>query len=121
MHYHNPFNLNVRATAQELTRLGAEMARRLNVTRGPIGVLVPRLGWSQVGSPGGTLHDPQANLALLEALRAELRHDIPLEELDLEINDPRFADACLERFRGLTEAGALKYKFATDPGSVVAR
>ncbi len=95
-HYHNPFNLNVRATAAELAILGAEMARRLNQALGPVAVLIPCLGWSVVGSPGGPLHDPTANQAFVDALRDELRRDIPVEELDLAINDPPFADRCVD-------------------------
>lgn len=100
-HYHNPFNLNVRARPDELAILGAELGRRLNQATGPTAVLVPRLGWSFVGSPGGPLHDPEANQALVDSLRRELRPDIPLEVLDLAINDPGFADRCVAWFRAL--------------------
>jgi uncharacterized protein (UPF0261 family) len=91
-HHHNPYNTNVRTSGEELGRVGELMAGRLNASRGPVVVLVPELGWSEVGSPGGVLHDPQANAALVEALRGLLEPCIRLRELDMAINDPAFAD-----------------------------
>ncbi|MFH5823665.1 Tm-1-like ATP-binding domain-containing protein [Georgenia sp. AZ-5] len=90
-HVHNPYNTNVRTTAAELEAVGALIAERLNAATGPVAVLIPLLGWSHVGSPGGVLHDPQANDALVRTLRARLRDDIPLRCYDLAINDEEFA------------------------------
>ena len=102
-HHHNPYNLNVRASAEELERVGAELAGRLNGARGPCAVLIPLRGWSEVGSPGGVLHDPQANAALVERLRAGLRPDIPLIELDTTINEPGFADRAADALAEMLE------------------
>lgn len=105
-HHHNPFNVNVRATRAEMAALGAELARRLNQATGPTAVVIPRRGWSVVGSPGGPLHDPAANAALVAALRAELRPNIPVEEVDATINDPLFADRCVAWLHRLTAEAA---------------
>jgi uncharacterized protein (UPF0261 family) len=102
-HHHNPYNLNVRAAAEELDRVGAELAGRLNGARGPCAVLVPLWGWSEVGSPGGVLHDPHANSALIAALRARLRPEIPLLELDMTINEPAFADQAVDMLADLLD------------------
>jgi uncharacterized protein (UPF0261 family) len=91
VHHHNPHNTNVRAAAPELDRLGALFAERANAATGPTTVLVPLRGWSEIGSPGGILHDPAANAAFVERLRAELAQHVEYRELDLPINDPRFA------------------------------
>jgi uncharacterized protein (UPF0261 family) len=91
VHYHNPYNTNVRTSGEELQRVGELMAERLNASRGSVAVLIPTLGWSEVGSPGGPLHDPQANAALVDALRERLDPRIRLCELDMTINDPTFA------------------------------
>jgi len=91
VHHHNPYNTNVRAGAPELDRLGALFAERANAATGPTAVLVPLKGWSQIGSPGGILHDPEANAALVARLRAELAPHVDYRELNLSINDPRFA------------------------------
>ncbi|WP_127129733.1 Tm-1-like ATP-binding domain-containing protein [Georgenia sp. SYP-B2076] len=92
-HIHNPYNTNVRTTAEELAAVGRLVAERLNAATGPVAVLIPLRGWSHVGSPGGVLHDPAANAALVAELRARLRPDIPLELFDLTINDQEFAHA----------------------------
>ncbi len=91
VHYHNPYNSNVRTSREELRRIGELMAERLNASHGPVAVLIPTRGWSEVGSPGGMLHDPQANAAFVEALRKRLDTRIRLREMDMAINDLAFA------------------------------
>jgi uncharacterized protein (UPF0261 family) len=96
VHHHNPHNTNVRAAAGELDRLGALFAERANAATGPTSVLVPLQGWSEIGSPGGILHDPAANAAFVTRLRAELAPHVEYREMDLPINDPRFAAAAAD-------------------------
>lgn len=90
-HHHNTTNTNVRASADELRAVASTMASRLNAAQGPVAVFVPLHGWSEVGSPGGVLHDEEANGAFLAVLRAELAPRIALHELECTINDPVFA------------------------------
>jgi uncharacterized protein (UPF0261 family) len=49
-----------------------------------------------ISAPGKSFHDPAADAALFSALQQNLRPDIPVLDLDLEINDPAFARACAE-------------------------
>ena len=60
--------------------------------------VTPKKSASAEGKP---FHDPAADEALFGALKANLRPDIPVKELDLEINDPIFARACAEALLGL--------------------
>ena len=53
-------------------------------------------GLSVIGEPGQPFWDPDADAALLAALRRDLRRDVPLVVLDVSINDPSFAKACAE-------------------------
>jgi uncharacterized protein (UPF0261 family) len=92
-HHHNATNTNVRATACELRAVASLMASRLNAAQGPVAVFVPLEGWSQVGSPGGVLHDKEANMAFLAVLRAQLAPAITLREFACTINEPVFATA----------------------------
>ena len=103
-HHHNAFNTNVRTSGDELRRVGALMAERLNASAGPVAVVIPLRGWSEVGGPEGRLHDPVANQALVDALRAGLRPSIEVREIDAVINDPVVADAAVELL--LRPAGA---------------
>jgi uncharacterized protein (UPF0261 family) len=90
VHYHNPNNTNVRSSSAELVEVARAMAARLNAARGPVAVLIPSLGWSQVGSPGGPLHDPAANAAFADELRRQVDDRIGIRELPVTINDPTF-------------------------------
>jgi uncharacterized protein (UPF0261 family) len=91
---HNPQVTLMRTTPAENTELGRILAGKLNLSTGPVTVVLPLRGGSVIGGPGGAFHDPEADAALHAALKAELRPDIPVLELDCNINDPPFADAC---------------------------
>lgn len=90
-HVHNPYNTNVRTSPDELSRIGTMVAERLNAATGPAAVLIPMLGWSGVGSPGGVLHDPETNQAYVDSLERHLAATVHLEKHELTINDPQFA------------------------------
>lgn len=90
-HVHNRYNTNVRTTADELAQVGRLVCKRLNAATGPVSVLIPEHGWSQVGSPGGALHDPDANAAFVTVLQNNLRSEVELRLVDAAINDHSFA------------------------------
>jgi uncharacterized protein (UPF0261 family) len=93
---HNPQVTLMRTTPAECTALGRLVAEKVNASRGPVSVLIPRRGISVISGPGGPFHDPAADAALFDALESGLRPDIPCISLDCEINDPAFARACAE-------------------------
>ncbi|HTG45966.1 MAG TPA: Tm-1-like ATP-binding domain-containing protein, partial [Verrucomicrobiae bacterium] len=49
---------------------------------------------SVISAPGQTFHDPAADESLFNAIKTNLRSDIPVTEMDCEINDTAFAEAC---------------------------
>jgi uncharacterized protein (UPF0261 family) len=93
---HNPQVTLMRTTSEECARLGAILAEKLNASRGPVSVLIPRRAISVISAPGKPFHDPAADSALFDNLKAHLRKDIPVIEMDCEINDPAFAEACAQ-------------------------
>src|SRR5216684_658379 len=108
-HRHNPYNSNVRTTAAESAQLGELMAARLNsAPPGTAAFLYPQRGWSEIGSPGGPLHDPAANRAFLDSLRAALSPSVELQVLDLAINDRGFADRSVEVLERLLAAATRR-------------
>jgi uncharacterized protein (UPF0261 family) len=123
-HYHNPYNTNVRTSREELRRVGVLLAERLNQARGPVALLIPLQGWSEVGSPGGILHDPDANAGLLESVRHHLKPSIPVKEVDMTINDPAFAELAAETLLGFlkpvhqgpTTVDAARSRFVRNEG-----
>lgn len=96
VYMHNPYNANVKVTRSEMTQIGRVMARRLNPAKGPTVVLVPLKGWSVYGSSGGPLFDPIGNALLLKSLKRHLASKIHYEETNLHINEPLFADRCVD-------------------------
>ncbi len=90
---HNPQVTLMRTSADECAQLGKILAQKANASRGPVTVLLPLKAISVISAPGQPFHSPEADVALFTAIKANLRRDIPLIELDCAINDPEFAEA----------------------------
>ncbi len=95
-YFHNPVNANVRTSRREMAAVGRALAQRLNLSKGPVAVVLPLKGWSIYGAPGGPLHDAEADAALVRSLSRALRRDIPVHRLPLHINDAGVADLCCQ-------------------------
>lgn len=95
-YHHNPQVTLMRTTPAECAQLGRIIAEKLNASKGPVTVLLPLRAISVISAPGKPFHDPAADQALFDALKAGLRPDIPLVEMDCEINNPAFAAACAQ-------------------------
>jgi uncharacterized protein (UPF0261 family) len=93
---HNPQVTLMRTTPGESAALGRLVAEKVNASRGPVTVLIPRRGVSVISAAGGPFHDPAADAALFDALESRLRTGVACTSLDCEINDPAFARACVE-------------------------
>lgn len=91
---HNPQVTLMRTTAEECARLGQILAGKLNGSVGPVSVLIPSQAISVISASGKKFHDPGADKALFDSLKTNLRPDIEVIEMDCEINDRRFAEAC---------------------------
>jgi uncharacterized protein (UPF0261 family) len=95
---HNPSVCAVRTNAEESARLGTILAEKVNAAVGPSAVVLPLDGLSKYELPGGPFRDLEADEALFAAVRATLRRDVVLREVDANVNDPAFAAAVLEVF-----------------------
>ena len=93
---HNPQVTLMRTTPEECAQLGRILAEKINRYTAPVSVLLPLRAISVISAPGQPFHSPAADEALFRSLRHHLRPDIPVRELDVEINDPAFARACAE-------------------------
>lgn len=89
----NPNVTLLRTNVAENTRMGEMLAAAANLATAPVAVLLPLKGVSMLDSPDGQFWDPEADAACYTALKQNLRPDIPVYELDHNINDPEFADA----------------------------
>jgi uncharacterized protein (UPF0261 family) len=91
---HNPNITLMRTTPEECRHLGRIIAEKLNRSSGPVSVLIPLRGLSMIDAEGGPFWWPEADRALRDALKENLRHDIPVIEMDCNVNDPEFAQRC---------------------------
>ena len=104
LYVHNPSVTLMRTTREECAELGRILARKLNAARGPVALFVPLRGFSALATEGQPFHDPEADDALVGALREHLEPTVELRELDSDVNDARFADAIAERLHELAHA-----------------
>jgi len=88
----NPNVTLMRTNVEENHELGRILARKLNHAKGPLKVLLPLRGVSQLDSPGRDFWWPEADQALFGSLQRELGPDVSVIELDANINDTEFAD-----------------------------
>ena len=100
----NPEVTLLRTNEEENRQMGAMLAAAANAGQaGQVSVLVPLGGVSMLDSEGDRFWDPDADNACFDALKNDLRADIPLTEMDANINDPEFAgkavDLLLEMLR----------------------
>ncbi|MGC8045240.1 Tm-1-like ATP-binding domain-containing protein, partial [Salmonella enterica] len=63
----------MRTTPDENRRIGAFIVERLNRMEGPVRFLLPLGGVSAIDVPGLPFHDPDADAALFETIRAGFR------------------------------------------------
>lgn len=89
----NPNVTLMRTTPVENAQLGTIFADKLNASTGAVQVYVPMRGVSELDVEGKQFYDPEALPAFVEALKSRLRSDIPVIEMDMDINDFLFAEA----------------------------
>jgi uncharacterized protein (UPF0261 family) len=93
----------MRTNAEENRRMGQVFAEKLNAAEGPVAVLVPLRGVSVLDGDGQPFCDREADRAMFEALRAQLRPDVPYVQVDANINDPSFSARAIEMMLQLIE------------------
>lgn len=92
----NPNVTLMRTNVEENRQIGALIAAAANASTGPLAILLPLQGVSQLDSPGGQFWDPAADGACYAAIKGALKPGIPVVEMDCNINDPQFADRAAE-------------------------
>jgi len=100
---HSPKITDVRLNAEEMARVGEEVARRLQHTKGPAYFVIPTAGYDSYAVKGKGFYDPEADLAFAQALKANLPPNIMVLERDTHIEDPEFASWAAELLIELIE------------------
>lgn len=93
---HNPSLLFTRSSVRDNRLLGKEIAGKVNESGGMADVLFPLKGISAYDIAGGPLFDQEADQALCDSLKENLKPEIGFEEVDMHINDPAFAKKIAE-------------------------
>jgi uncharacterized protein (UPF0261 family) len=88
---HSPQITDVRLNGEEMARVGEEIARRLQHTTGEAIFIIPTAGYDSYAVVGEGFHDPAADQAFVNALKANLPANIRVIERDTHIDDPAFA------------------------------
>ena len=101
----NPNITLMRTTVDENAELGRILATKANLSSAPVAFYLPLQGVSVLDSPGGEFWQPTADEALYTAIKTQVRSDIPVHELDCNINDAAFAQAVVAQLLTYLRAG----------------
>ena len=83
----------MRTTPEENAKIGRILAEKANKSSGPVAFFLPLKGVSMLDAPDKEFWWLEANRALFDAIKGNLESEIPVYELDYNINDDEFADA----------------------------
>lgn len=102
---HNPQVTLMRTTPEENIKMGKWIADKLNQMEAPVRFLLPEKGVSMIAVGGQPFYDPQADQALFDTLKAEVKqtNNRQLISLPYDINDPEFAREVINNFKNLIE------------------
>lgn len=96
LYKHNAQVTLMRTTPEECAELGRIIAHKLNQAQGPVALFIPQRGVSMIATVGGTFYDQEADQALIENLMSGLGSQVEVHQLDMDINDSRFAEAMVD-------------------------
>ncbi len=101
----NPSVTLMRTNADENRRMGEIFAEKANASSSPIAILIPLKGVSILDGDGEMFCDRGADQAMFDALKSNLRDDIPVVEIDCNINDEAFSAKAVEMMLALIAEG----------------
>jgi uncharacterized protein (UPF0261 family) len=92
----NPSVTLMRTNVEENRQMGKVFAEKANAATGPMAFLIPLRGVSILDGDGEMFCDREADAAMFDTLKANLKAGIPVVELDHNINDPEFSARAVE-------------------------
>lgn len=104
----NPNITLMRTTVDENAQLGKILAEKANKSSAPVAFFLPLKGVSQLDAEGHEFWNPDADRALYDAIKANVRAEIPVYELDANINDDAFVDAMTDKLLEMLKNQKLK-------------
>jgi uncharacterized protein (UPF0261 family) len=86
----------VRMESEEMKQFAQIIGEKLNRSKGPTHILIPKKGWSEADKVGMDLFDPKTDQIFVKELKKIINPNIPIEEVDVHISDPAFALRAVE-------------------------
>lgn len=99
----NPMVTLMRTNPEENRRLGEILAQKANASKSPVSFLFPLRGLSILDGEGQCFCDWETDRVLFDAIRSNINGDIPIEEVDANINDDAFAQKAVDMMVMLLE------------------
>ncbi|WP_254694195.1 Tm-1-like ATP-binding domain-containing protein [Sulfitobacter sp. SK012] len=103
--YHHNANVTLmRTSANDCERIGTWIVDKLNMSTGPVCLMLPEKGVSALDIEDGPFWDPPANTALFSAIERGLNQTDQrrIKRLPLHINDPAFSAAAAQAYRDIS-------------------
>lgn len=100
----NPAVTLMRTSVEENAEMGRIFAEKANAAQGPVAFLLPLRGVSILDGDGELFCDRDADAAFFDALKAHLHKEVPVYEMDSNINDSAFSTRAVELMLGLIAA-----------------
>lgn len=94
-HQHNPLVTGLKASDKEMVAMGRLMAQKANKARGPVAVVIPKRGFSELDRPEAVFYHPEGDRLLAEEVKKTVQSQVKVIEVDAHINDPSFSDEVL--------------------------
>jgi uncharacterized protein (UPF0261 family) len=101
----NPSVTLMRTNVEENAEMGRIFAEKANAAKGPVAFLIPLHGVSILDGDGERFCDREADQAMFDAIKADVREGIEVVEIDANINAPEFAAKAVEMMLALIAQG----------------
>ncbi len=95
----------IRLSGEELIKVAGLMAEKLNRGLGPVKVLIPLGGWSNIDRRGTDFYDGELDHVFVGELKKQLKPEIEVREIDADLEAPEFADAVVRAFEDVMMTG----------------
>jgi len=92
----NPSVTLLRTNVEENERMGSVFAEKANQAEGPVAFLLPLQGVSILDGDGQPFCDREADAAIFNAIKTGVKKDVPVYEIDANINDLEFSNRAVE-------------------------
>ena len=107
-HVHNRLISSVTLSGKELQKAAKNISDKVSNAKGPVKFILPKKGVLEWDREGNELHDLETLNIFFDAIKANVKSNVDLIELDCHINDMEFVNKVLEIFDEWVEKGIIE-------------